>query len=139
MATPALLLDTHYWIWLLLGTEHMSQTETQLFERAAQDGNLFVSAASFWEAAQLIRKGRLEIDRPVYDWLMAGVAGIAAKVLPITPEIACLSQTLPEPCHNDPGDRFLMATARVHDLTLVTRDSAILAYAAAGYVRVTGA
>ena len=42
---------------------------------------------------------------------------------------------LPELTHRDPTDRMLIATARAHDLTLITRDRAILAYAAAGHVR----
>jgi PIN domain nuclease of toxin-antitoxin system len=42
---------------------------------------------------------------------------------------------LPDLAHRDPTDRMLIATARAHDLILVTRDRAILAYAAAGHVR----
>ena len=42
---------------------------------------------------------------------------------------------LPDLAHRDPADRMLIATARAHDLTLITRDRAILAYAALGHVR----
>lgn len=42
---------------------------------------------------------------------------------------------LPDLTHRDPADRMLIATARAHDLTLITRDRAILHYAAAGHVR----
>ena len=44
------------------------------------------------------------------------------------------SSFLPTPLHNDPADRILIATAREHDLTIITRDRAILAYGAAGHV-----
>lgn len=37
--------------------------------------------------------------------------------------------------NNDPIDRILIATAREHDLTIITRDRAILAYGAAGHVK----
>jgi PIN domain nuclease of toxin-antitoxin system len=42
---------------------------------------------------------------------------------------------LPQPIHNDPADRIIIATAREHDLTIITRDRAILAYGAAGHVK----
>jgi PIN domain nuclease of toxin-antitoxin system len=42
---------------------------------------------------------------------------------------------LPGDFHNDPADRFLVATARVMGVALLTRDRKILDYAAAGHVR----
>ena len=53
----------------------------------------------------------------------------------VTTEIFISSCFLPEPLHKDPFDRILIATAREHDLTIITRDRAILAYGAAGHVR----
>ena len=40
--------------------------------------------------------------------------------------------------HGDPFDRALIATARVLDLTLVTKDKYILKYSKAGFVRTLG-
>ena len=54
---------------------------------------------------------------------------------PVTAETFIASCFLPEPFHKDPFDRILIATAREHDLTIITRDRAILAYGAAGHVR----
>ncbi|MNF14334.1 hypothetical protein D3C80_2165180 [compost metagenome] len=45
------------------------------------------------------------------------------------------SSNLLQPVHNDPIDRILIATAREYDLTIITRDRAILDYGAAGHVR----
>jgi len=42
---------------------------------------------------------------------------------------------LPQLIHKDPIDRILIATARENDLTIITRDRAILSYGAAGHVR----
>jgi transcriptional regulator with XRE-family HTH domain len=44
------------------------------------------------------------------------------------------SSFLPGDFHDDPADRIIVATARAFDLTVVTRDRAILAYARQGYV-----
>ena len=43
---------------------------------------------------------------------------------------------LPPGLHEDPGDRLLVATARVLGLAIVTRDRKILDYAAMGHVKV---
>ena len=46
---------------------------------------------------------------------------------------------LPGDSHADPADRFLIATAREMNLTLVTGDKKILAYGKAGGVQVLAA
>ena len=50
-------------------------------------------------------------------------------------DIAIEAAMLPGDFHRDPADRLLVATARLLDLTIVTSDAKILAYAAAGHVR----
>ena len=57
------------------------------------------------------------------------------SVADLTPEIAVECHHLPGCPHNDPADRILVATARQERMTLVTRDRAILDYAARGHVR----
>lgn len=84
----------------------------------------------------LLSKGRLTITREPKDWFDSAVGKIAAGLLAITPELLLRSSFLPEPLHGDPADRILIATAREHDLTIITRDRAILSYGAAGHVRV---
>lgn len=54
----------------------------------------------------------------------------------LTVEIAMAAAVLPDLDHRDPADRFLISTARAHDLVLVTRDQEILAYGARGHVQV---
>ena len=57
------------------------------------------------------------------------------RFVPLDYAMAAHSQTLPGGFHRDPADRFLVATARILDVPLVTRDERILAYARAGHVR----
>jgi PIN domain nuclease of toxin-antitoxin system len=57
------------------------------------------------------------------------------QVIEATHEILVASSYLPAPLHNDPADRIIIATAREHDLTIITRDKAILAYGTAGHVK----
>jgi PIN domain nuclease of toxin-antitoxin system len=46
------------------------------------------------------------------------------RVIPISPEIARIAVELELP-HGDPFDRVIVATAKVHDAPLLTRDRAI--------------
>lgn len=54
---------------------------------------------------------------------------------PMNHKIAFAAWNLPEPIHGNPADRLMIAIARELDVPLITRDRAILAYAAAGHVR----
>ena len=101
-----------------------------------EDGVFHVSAISAWEIGMLVAKGRLNLTRPPIDWFDSFLIDREARVLEVTPSILVAASFLPAPMHNDPADRILVATAREHDLTIITRDRAVLAYGAAGHVKV---
>ena len=84
----------------------------------------------------LISKGRLPTVKPALGWFNDFVAQKQVSVIEASPEILIASSFLPQPIHNDPTDRILIATAREHDLTIITRDRAILSYGALGHVKV---
>jgi PIN domain nuclease of toxin-antitoxin system len=46
-------------------------------------------------------------------------------VLPLTVDVAIESEQLGDSFPPDPADRLIAATARVHDLTLITSDRSI--------------
>jgi len=71
--------------------------------------------------------GKLELDRPPLEWIRHALAE-NISVLPITPEIANISCTLTAEGlkTDDPADQLICAAARVHRLTLATRDRAII-------------
>jgi PIN domain nuclease of toxin-antitoxin system len=50
------------------------------------------------------------------------------RLLDLTPQIVVESSQLPGDFHRDPGDQILVATARVHNVPLVTADKLILRY-----------
>jgi PIN domain nuclease of toxin-antitoxin system len=57
------------------------------------------------------------------------------RLAELSPAVLIDSCSLPGQPPRDPGDRIILATARELDLTIVTRDHAILAYATVGQVR----
>lgn len=50
------------------------------------------------------------------------------KIVELSPQIALESCDLPGKFHDDPADRIIVATARIHALELITKDKKILDY-----------
>ena len=118
-----ILLDTHVAVWFVTNTKFGKRTMT-IVDAAQAEARLAVSAISFWEIALLVARRRLRAIRSVAEQrtkiLTAGMIE-----LPLTGEIAVLAGEL-ESLHGDPADRFIAATAIVHDATLVTADEKLL-------------
>lgn len=130
------LLDTHALIWIVLGSAIRKQAEEAVITASAGRG-LKISAATAWEIGVICRKPSLAvvIGRDARRWFTSAVEVTRAHLLPLNADLMLDVGTLPDLTHRDPVDRMLIATARAHDLTLVTRDQAILDYAALGHVR----
>jgi PIN domain nuclease of toxin-antitoxin system len=129
-----LLLDTCAFIWLSK-SERMRAEALEAVKQARLRGALSLSAMTAWELGMLASKNRLHLARPALLWFADFVEAMSVTLQPPTPAILVAASFLPSPVHSDPIDRILIATARAHDLALVTRDRAILAYGAAGHVR----
>ena len=121
-----IVLDTHAAIWVLRNDPALGKKARKAVLAALDQGELSVSAITFWEIALLIAKGRLRsLDDPRETRLLMLRAGI--RELPLTGEVAILAVGL-EALHGDPADRFIAATAAVHDATLMTADEALLGW-----------
>jgi PIN domain nuclease of toxin-antitoxin system len=92
---------------------------------AIEDGGneVYVSAASVWEAALKVAAGRLRM--PIGLDEAAAAAGFAE--LPIRWDDARRAAALP-PLHSDPFDRMLVAQALESRMVLVTRDRTVRQY-----------
>ena len=90
---------------------------------------------SVWEIGMLVAKDRIRLSMPVDEWVRQASATPGMQMLGVIPEIALESTRLPDAPHGDPVDRLLMASARLHNLTLVTADEKILAYAKQGHLK----
>lgn len=130
-----LLLDTHTWIWFGEGRKDRLSDETiTLITQSAKEGGVFVSVISVWELGLLETKDRVQLSSPVRTWVKRffGITGF--RLTELSRDVALDSCFLPGDIHGDPADRFLIATARNHDLTLLTRDRKILVYGTQGHV-----
>ena len=129
------LLDTHAWVWLIQDDKKLSHANSQLMEDALASLQLFVSVISIWEVALLVQRERLQLERSLESWLDLSFTRWAVQMADLTREIAIESTRLPGEFHRDPADRILAATARIEDLTLLTRDQRMLNYARQGHLR----
>ena len=132
-----LLLDTHVWVWLMNGdNRQLGPNVIAVMEESASGGGMHISAISVWEVAMLESKGRIRIFKDCLDWVRQALDAPGVQLLPLSPEVAVASCRLPGVFHGDPADRMLVASARLHDLRLVTYDQRIIAYGADQYVSV---
>jgi PIN domain nuclease of toxin-antitoxin system len=127
-------LDTHVWIWFMLANAELAVSERNAINRAAASGQLRIAAISVWEAALLASRGRVVLGRPLTQWITAAVSAPGLTIEPLLPQVAVEACSLPEAFHRDPADRLIVATARVANATLMTRDQRILDYAARGHL-----
>jgi PIN domain nuclease of toxin-antitoxin system len=119
-----ILLDTHAALWFTSDNGLLGKRSQQALDRALEDDQLAVSAISFWEIALLIAKRRVRsIDSAAETRDLILRVGISE--LAVTGEIAILAGEL-DSLQGDPADRFIAATAIVHDATLVTADEKLL-------------
>lgn len=93
---------------------------------ALAEDRLTVSAISFWEIALLVAKDRVKTLRSA-----AEIRDQALKTrvieIPLTGDIALRAVALGN-LPGDPGDRFIMATAIIHNAVLMTADAQLLAW-----------
>lgn len=118
------LLDTHSLVWLTEGSRRMGREARRLAEEAGREDRLFVSAITFWEAAMLAQRDRLELDRPVSEW-RGYVLRLGIVEMPVSGEIGIAAVELAE-FPPDPADRIIGATAMLNGIDLMTADVAIL-------------
>lgn len=114
-----LLLDTHIWLWYLLGDQRLS---LQL-QNAIVDPNteLWLSPISIWETLILAEKGRLSLQPDPITWVNLALKTLDTREAQMNHYIAILSRQIALP-HQDPADRFIVATAIYYGLILSTVD-----------------
>ena len=122
-----ILLDTHVWWWSLAEPENLSKNTITVITQAKTDER-FISSISIWELAMMAAKKRIELKISPSKWLSRAINETGIVVVELSPDIAVDSCNLPGEFHKDPADRIIVATSRVHNLKLLTKDQKILDY-----------
>lgn len=116
------ICDTHVLIFWQDDPRRFSNKAKTTMEAGLESKNLACSDISFWEIAMLFRGGRLRGDVDVAQYINDLSLTLSLTVLPITAEIAALSQA-DFFTHKDPADRLIAATAICHNAPLISSDS----------------
>ena len=111
-----------FFLWVVAYPERLSTAIRAAIDDP--DNDTFVSAATCWEMAIKVARGRL--DFPMQKFRDT-IEAFGFLVLPIALEHAVSAGALPRH-HADPFDRMLIAQAQVEGLTLVTVDAQMRLY-----------
>ena len=116
------ICDTHVLIFWQDDPQRLSRKVRVALTTGIKKKTLACSDISFWEIAMLIHSGRLRNDISGTQYMNDLILVLSLTVLPITPEIASLSQ---RDCfiHKDPADRLIAATAIHHNAPLISADN----------------
>ena len=104
--------------------------------RAYQSGlPTLVSPITAWEVGLLAARDRFKSTLAPLAWFQRLTSLPNLQLADMPPEVLFGSSFLPGEPPRDPADRIIVATAREYDLTVMTRDRAILEYARQGHLR----
>ncbi len=113
-----MILDTCALIWLAENSRNISR-ETLLMIKEAP--SIHISAITCFEIALKHKVGKLKLPVPPKPWLELVLEHHDISIIEISGDIALLSAELP-PYHKDPCDRFIIATAKMLNMPVVTAD-----------------
>jgi PIN domain nuclease of toxin-antitoxin system len=119
------LLDTHIWLWWLLGEANLSGRERNALEYLSAKNRIAISWVTIWETEMLERKDRITLQPDLRSWMHQAARPDVSVILPVDVDVVLAQRKLPESFHNDPADRLITATAMLSGYPLATHDKRI--------------
>jgi PIN domain nuclease of toxin-antitoxin system len=119
-----MLLDTCALVWIATGSKNLSHPTREAIEEAE---SVYVSSISAFEISSIYTKGGLELPCDPERWFYEILEKHDIIEIELNGKIAIASTKLPL-IHKDPCDRFIIATARLHNLPVVTGDTRFKKY-----------
>jgi PIN domain nuclease of toxin-antitoxin system len=120
------LLDTCAILWAVADPDKLSDSAREVLTNEAT--RVCVSPISAAEIARGVERDRIKLDRHWRPWFRHFLTENGWELVPIDLRIVEEAYSLPGDFHQDPADRIIVATARVHTLHIVTGDRRILDY-----------
>ena len=113
-----MILDTCALLWLVGGSKKLSRSALKEINAASA---VYVSVISGFEIALKVGARKLELSHPVEEWFkrVAEHHGLTILALDLA---GCIAAAKLPPIHDDPFDRFIIASAKLNDLPVVTAD-----------------
>ena len=120
-----LLLDTHAFLWFIMGSANLSVNARALIENPANERQL--SVVCLWEIAIKTSLGKLTISAPFDELIPAQLMLNGIDVLNIKVDHLSTLTSLPFH-HRDPFDRLIIAQAIVEKLPVISLDGVFDTY-----------
>lgn len=114
-----MILDTCALLWLASGSTNLSR---RALKEIQESPTVYVCAISGFEIAVKAAAGKLKLPNPIQEWLRDIIEQHSLTLLQLDLELCIAAAHLPG-IHKDPADRFIIAAAKLHDLTVVTGDA----------------
>jgi PIN domain nuclease of toxin-antitoxin system len=92
---------------------------------ADSSNELWLSPISIWETFILAEKKRISLQPDATTWIHLALSSLETFQAPLNHDIAILSRQIELP-HQDPADRFIVATAIHYQLILATVDTRLI-------------
>lgn len=119
------LLDTHTFLWFVVGDDSLSTFSRELIEN--MENELFISVASLWEIAIKVSIGKLILKEPFEQLIPSQINENEFNIL--QPDLNVLNRVATLPFHHrDPFDRLLIAQAMISEMPLISKDLAFQKY-----------
>ena len=122
-----LLLDSHAFLWFILGDQRLSDRARLAI--AAADTDVLISPATLWEMAIKVRLGKYTLPGPFGPFMDTQLTSNRIRLLPIEVRHTALLASMPFH-HRDPFDRLIVAQALAESIGVVSIDAMLDAYGA---------
>ena len=123
---PVVVLDTHALLWWTLDPDELSDKARQRCARMPETGGC-ASAISIWEIGIKVKRGHLDIGTSVQDYATRLRRIEWFAILPVTLDVWLENLNLDWE-HRDPADRAIVATAKLRELPLISKDREIAGF-----------
>ncbi len=122
-----ILLDTHILLWWYLDSPEISTKYLRILEqKEAQEQPIGLSIISLWEISKLVSLGKFKINFSLDQWFFDLEEDSLLQIYPLSAGVILESNRLGNEFPKDPADQLIAATARYHELHLMTVDKRII-------------